>query len=283
MVLGGAAWAADCMNGRGEVQRPLWDGYTLQIGPAEGDHVNECFAAVVTPDGKTLFETFGVDATMLRITGRDVNGDGKPDIVLLTHAANSPRGVYSIIGTDPPGLIRQIVTLADLSFEERSEGKVDIATHDTAFYNFEGMTADQVPAPMLFLRMRGKEIYNVSQIYWPEYEREITQAKAKLSKTDIADLKGESPKQKNQQQKDGPSPEELARMQDLKGTVLAIVLDYIYGGQGQQAWKTLADLWPYNDRDRIRAEILRRRMTGVMRDVSQPAPPAAQPTAATAK
>ncbi len=274
LALSGVALAADCMNGLGELQRPLWDGYSLQIGPAQGDHVNECFAAVIGADGKTVFQIFGVDATMLRITGRDVNGDGKPDVVLLTHAASSPENVYSIVGTaDPPGLIRQIATLANLSFEERSEGHTEIVTHDTAFRDFEGFSADEVPAPLIFLRLKGKEIFNVSQIYWPEYEREINEAKSKLSKNDIATLKGETPKQKNEasQGKDA-DPAEVAHMQDLKALVLQIVLNQIYGGRGQDAWKTLAEMWPYNDRDRIRAEILRRRMSGVMRDIGRPAP-----------
>ena len=273
------AWAADCMNGRGELQRPLWDGYTLSIAPATGERVNECRAAVAGPDGKPIFEMYGVDASMLRATGRDVNGDGKPDVVLLTHKASAPDNIYSIVGTaDPAGLIRQIVTSADLSFEERVEGKIDIVTHDTSFRDFEGMSAEQLPPPMLFLRMRGREIYNVSQVYWPEYERDIAQARAKLSKNDIADLKGESPKQKNEQNKD-PSPQDIAHLQDVKGTVLQIVLDYIYGGKGQDAWKTLGEMWPYNDRQRIREDILRARMAGVMRDISRPVPAAAPPTA----
>ncbi len=270
----GLARAADCINGSGNLERPLWDGYTLIIGPAADQHVNECGVSVAGSDGKPIFYTFGVDASVLRITGRDVNGDGKPDVVLLTHAASSAENVYSIISTaDPPGLVRQITTFANLSFEERSEGHTEIVTRDTAFRDFEGFSGDQVPAPLIFLRLKGKEIFNVSQIYWPEYEREINEAKAKLSKNEIAELKGETPKQKNEasQGKD-EDPAVLAHMQNTRSIVLQIVLDYIYGGRGQEAWKMLADSWPYNDRDRIRAEILRRRMTGVMRDISRPAP-----------
>ncbi len=275
LLWSGMAVAADCINGRGELERPLWDGYTLVIAPAgDQQHVNECGVSVLAADGKSIFFTFAVDATMLRITGRDVNGDGKPDIVLLTHAASSPQNVYSIVSTaDPPGLVRQIATTADLSFEERSEGHTDIVTRETAFHDFEGFSGDQIPAPLIFLRLKGKEIFNVSQIYWPDYEREITEAKAKISKNEIAELKGETPKQKNEanQGKD-EDPVVLAHMQNTRSVVLQIVLDYIYGGRGQEAWKMLADSWPYNDRDRIRAEILRRRMSGVMRDISRPAP-----------
>lgn len=276
-----SALAADCMNGRGEMSRPLWDGYTLVIAPAGGDKVNECGATILGADRKPIFSIFGVDAEMLRATGRDVNGDGKQDVVLLTHSASSPDNVYSIVGTgDTPGLIRQIVTSADFSFEERMEGKVDIVTHETSFRDFEGLSEEQLPPPMIVLRMRGKEIYNVSQVYWPDYERDITMAKAKLSKNDIAEFSGNLRNQKKENERQ-PDPAEVAHEQDVKGVVLQIVLEDLYGGRGQEAWAALKDMWPYTDRDRIRQEILRRRMAGVMRDISRPAPmpAAAQATA----
>ena len=271
LCLSDIALAADCVNGKGENQRPLWDGYTLAIGPVPGDQVNLCRAAVVAADGKTIFEITGVDAGMLRATGRDINGDGKPDVVLLTHAATSPQNVYSIVGTaDPAGLIRQIVTSAELSFEERIEGHVDIVTHDTAFSDFEGL-GSQAPAPLMFLRLKGKEIYNVSQIYWPEYERDITMAKGNLGKNDVAAFMGELPNQTQKDKEQEQSPPEVARRQVVKATVLQIVLDYIYGGRGQDAWKAVTEMWPAMDRQRIRQEILRARMGGVMRDISRPA------------
>ncbi len=270
------AWAVDCANGRGDLQKPLWDGYRLQVGPAQGDHVNECFAAVIAPDGKTVYNVFGSDVSMLRITGRDVNGDGKPDVVLLTHSTASPENVYSIVGTaEPAGLIRQIVTSAELSFEERSEGHVEMVTRDTSFRDLEGFDADQAPAPMLFLRLKGKEIYNVSQVYWPEYEREISLARGKLAKKDMEILKTDEFSQMGHKDKE-PNPEDIAHIRDVKSVVLGMVLDYIYGGKGEEGWKTLTEFWPYSDRQRIRQELLRRRMTGVLRDINRPPVPPAQ-------
>ncbi len=271
------ALAADCSNGRGELQKPLWEGYNLQIGPAQGDHVNECFAAVVGPDGKTVFSVFGSDATMLRVTGRDVNGDGKPDVVLLTHGTASPENVYSIVGTaEPAGLIRQIVTSAELSFEERSEGHTEIVTRDIAFRDLEGLAADQVPYPMLFLRLKGKEIYNVSQIYWPEYERAISLARGRLSKKDMEILKTDEFAQMGHDKEKEMTPEVIAHIQEVKSVVLEIVLDYIYGGRGEEGWKALTEFWAYSDRQRIRQELLRRRMSGVLRDINRPLVPPAQ-------
>lgn len=272
-VLAGTGLAADCANGHGEMQRSLWDGYTLRIAPAQGG-TNQCQATVAAADGKAVFDITGVDATMLRISGRDVNGNGKPDLVLLSHSSSSPENVYSVVGTaEPAGLIRQIVTSAELSFEPRGEeGRMEIVARDTAFRDFEGLPPEQAPKPLLFLRLKGKDIYNVSYVYWAEYEREITIAKSKLSKKDITDFtddRGNLPREGQQKEL---SPQEVERLQETKSLVLEIVLDYIYGGKGQEAWKTVSDMWPLADRQRIRQEILRVRATGVMRDINRPAP-----------
>lgn len=273
LVFSTPALAADCANGRGELQKSLWDGYSLHIAPAQSQP-NQCQATVTAPDGKTIFELTGVDASMLRISGRDVNGDGKPDLVLLSHTASSPENVYSVVGTaEPAGLIRQIVTSAELSFEPRGEeGRMEIVARDTAFRDFEGLPPEQAPKPLLFLRLKGKDIYNVSYVYWPEYEREITIAKSKLSKKDITDFTDDRGALPREGQQRDLTPEQVEHLQETKALVLEIALDYIYGGKGQDAWKTISDMWPLADRQRIRQEILRVRATGVMRDINRPAP-----------
>ncbi len=264
--------APNCINGRGEFQHQLWDGYSIRIAPTE-DAKNPCYAGVIGPDGKAIFEIWGIDAAMDPVTGRDVNFDGKPDVVLLTHEASSAQNIYSIIGTvETPGLIRQIVTGATLTFEDRQgDGHMEIATRDTAFIEFEGLSPELSPTPLIFLRLKGKEIYNVSMVYWPEYEREIQQARGRLGRDDIDDFKGESPGSKQQKDKD-ITPAEMAHRQEVKAIILEIVLDYIYGGKGQEAWKALSEMWPFNDRSRIRQEILKARMNGVLRDINRPAP-----------
>lgn len=275
---GTALAAPHCINGRGELERKLWDGYTLQIGPTE-DASNPCYAGVLGPDGKPIFQIWGVDVSVEPVTGRDLNSDGKPDVVLLTHNPGSAENVYSVVGTaEPPGLIRQIVTAARFSFEDRQgDGHVEIVARDTAFHEFDGLAADQSPEPLIFLRLKGKEIYNVSTLYWAEYDREILIARGKLAKDDIATFKGEQTggasgigtKDPNKPKEE--TPQEIAHKQYVKATILEIVLDNIYGGHGQEAWKALSEMWPYSDRQRIRQEILRARMSGVLRDINRPA------------
>ncbi len=278
LACGRALASPVCVNGGGEFQKPLWDGYTLLIGPGTGEHANECRAAVTAGDGKVIFETYGADAGIGAATGRDVSNDGSKDVVIETHT--SAGNVYSIVGTEnPAGLVRQFVTASELSFEDRlGDGHIEIVTHDTAFVGFEGVAPEDSPQPLVFLRLKGERVANVSSLYWPEYEIEIKREKAQLGKWDISDFMGTTPSNKTDTEKAaGPKPQEERRMLATKAAVLRIVVNYLYAGKGQEAWQALKEMWPYADRDRVRQAILKTRMTGVLGDINRPT---AKPTTA---
>ncbi len=66
------------------------------------------------------------------------------------------------------------------------------------------------------------------------------------------------------------SPEEMQRITETKALVLQVVLDYLYGGRGQEAWAKLKDWWPVNDRPRIQQAILITRARGILSEVNRP-------------
>jgi hypothetical protein len=226
------------------------------------------------------FEVAGAEALVNPISGRDVNGDGKPDVVIETHrTAGQCCYTYSILtpGGNPP-LVRQITTTPPLVFEERgSEGKVEIATHDFAFVGIEGLGESDSPRPLVVFRLRGNTLYNVSPAYWPEYQREVEVAKNSLSRS-AQDLLigrnnsgggtsvggaggGGKPKEL--------SPAEERQLLDAKGAVLTMVVNYLYGGRGEEAWKTIREMWTDRDKDRIRQAILLSRSRGVLSEVNR--------------
>jgi len=53
----------------------------------------------------------------------------------------------------------------------------------------------------------------------------------------------------------------------VKAKVLEIVWSYLYSGREQEAWRSLADMWPALDVDRIRAAILNARARGIRAQV----------------
>jgi len=276
-VLSASAAALDrgCSQGIGEWTENLWDGYKILIAPATESGTAQCRAALTSPDGKVQFEVTGADALVNSISGSDINGDGKPDAVIETHrTAGQCCYTYSILtpGANPP-LVRQITTTPPLVFEDRdNNGKVEISTHDFAFMGIEGLGESDSPRPLVVFRLRGNTLYNVSASYWPEYQRDLEAARNTLSRSGQELLLG-----RNSSSGVGPggnkpkelSPAEERQLLDAKGIVLTMVLDYLYGGKGEDAWKTIREMWTDRDKDRIRQAILLSRSRGVLSEVNR--------------
>jgi hypothetical protein len=200
-------------------------------------------------------------------------------VVIETHrTAGQCCYTYSVLtpGADPP-LIRQITTTPPLVFEDRdNDGKVEISTRDFAFIGIEGLGESDSPRPLVVFRMhKDGSLWNVSQVYWPEYEREIERAKNGLSRngqelllgrnnstgTSVGGGGGNKPKEL--------SPAEERQLLDAKSAVLTMALNYLYGGRGEQGWKTIRELWTDRDKERIRQSILISRSRGVLSEVNR--------------
>ncbi|HYN14399.1 MAG TPA: hypothetical protein VES66_01250 [Terriglobales bacterium] len=263
-----------CAQGVGEWIKNLWDGYKIEIAAARSGAPAQCRAALESADGKVLFEVVGAEALVNPISGHDINADGKPDVVIETHrTAGQCCYTYSILtpGENPP-LVRQITTTPPLVFEDRdNDGKVEIATHDFAFVGIEGLGESDSPRPLVVFRLRGNTLYNVSPSYWPEYQREVEAAKNSLSRSAQELLLGRN---NSTGAGGGAKPKELSpaeekQLLDAKGVVLTMVLNYLYGGKGEDAWKTIREMWTDRDKDRIRQAILLSRSRGVLSEVNR--------------
>lgn len=270
-----------CVRGAPEVQRELWDGYSVVIGPpADVSKKDQCHAVVLAPGGKILFEATDTEAAINPITGTDVNADDKPDVVLETRAARGQCcfNYYIISLADPPGVVRSISVSVPLSFEDRDgDGKVEIWTHDYAFTYIEGLSRSDSPSPLVFFRLKGSTLYDVSPAFWSEYESDIAQARGQIPKKALEDMLKDETEDTKPRAPGEHDPKDETYMH-IRGLVLQITADYLYGGRGQQAWQTLDEMWRLNDRDRIRQVILRTRSRGVLGELSrQPTPAAAPP------
>ncbi len=278
-VLSASAAALDhgCAQGIGEWTENLWDGYKIEIAPLAGSAEPQCRAAFKSAEGKVLFEVTGAEALVNPISGNDVNGDGKPDVVIETHrTAGQCCYTYSILtpGQNPP-LVRQITTTPPLVFEDRdNNGKIEISTHDFAFIGIEGLAESDSPQPLVIFRLRGSTLYNVSPAYWPEYQREINAAKNTISRNAEELLIGRNSTSGTSVGGGKPrelSPSEEKELLDAKGAVLTMVVNYLYGGHGEEGWKTIREMWSDRDKDRIRQAILLSRSRGVLNEVNRTA------------
>jgi len=265
-------FAADraCVAGKGHVDKEV-SGFRVSIAPAaSAEHQGECRAEVLSAAGAVIFEAHGAEAAMNPISGKDVDGDGTPDVVLETVSGNALH--YAVVSlAEPPGLRRELSVSVPLHFEDLdADGRVEIWARDYAFRDFDGLPAAASPAPRVVFRLKGATLVHVSQAFWSEYEKEIVEARGLISKDTLDDFLA-IPTQGDEDRKPKEiGPAEQAKITDLKGIVLEIVLANLYGGRGQEAWKALDELWPATDRPRIRQMILKARTSGILSEINRP-------------
>ncbi|MCI0356722.1 MAG: hypothetical protein L0099_17055 [Acidobacteria bacterium] len=269
LVLPLAAADRTCVAGRGNLEKDV-AGFRVTIAPATGtEHPGECSAVVLSSSGAAVYEAHGAEAAMNLISGRDVDGDGSPDAVLETVSAAAYH--YAVVSlAEPPGLVRELVVSAPLNFEDLDgDGRVEIWARDYAFRDFDGLPAAASPEPRVVFRLKGATLIQASQAFWSEYEKEIGEARGIISRETLDDflaIPGTGPDSKPKEL----GPLELAKITELKGIVLEIVLAYLYGGRGQEAWKALDEMWPPSDRPRIRQMILKARTSGILSEINRP-------------
>jgi hypothetical protein len=275
-----SAASRNCSGGRGEYREELPGGYAAQLAPATDDtHAGQCRAVIAAGDQKTVFEAYGYEVELNPVSGKDVNGDDKPDAVIEAHPPKDQCcwSYYIVSLGEPAGLLRQITTSVPLTFEDRlGDGKIEIWGRDNAFDGVENFAHGDSPFPLVFFRMKGANIYNVSNLFWSEYEREIAQARDGLPRSVIDDLvkpESDDPNKPGGGSGGGgsgdPRDPKTIRLQRAKATVLEIALDYLYGGRGQDAWKTISEMWPPLDRGRIRQVILENRTKGLLSEINR--------------
>ncbi len=269
-LLVSAAAASDCFHGSGQFEKGLPDGYRALVGQAN-DKPEQCRGVLLDPSGKPAFEVTASEVSFDPASLQDLNGDGKLEIVF----DSVDNGEYTVSILTPgatPALIRQISNRRPFTFEDRDgDGRIEIWTRDTAFDGIDGLPSDMSPFPYVVFRLYGSKLVNVSGSFWSEFQREIELANGRAPKGTLDELTREKESMSGKPEQD--SPADLQKKTLARSVILELAVDYMYAGHGAELWKTLQDYWPYNDRDRIRQELLRRRMgSKLLREVARPSP-----------
>jgi hypothetical protein len=115
-------------------KRKLWGGYEISLGPTrngyEGVEDAGCTAAIYNAAGKVVFRTTGFGVIFDEgITGEDVDGDGKPDIVFRTDEAGGAHccWIYNVVSLSPrPHKLFDVGQGGAVRFEKDANGKMTI-------------------------------------------------------------------------------------------------------------------------------------------------------------
>ena len=112
--------------------RKLGNGYQLSVGPSgtareEGDR---CSGTIIDPAGKVVFRTDGFNIVLDEdVTGQDVDGDGKSDVVFRTDTGGGQHCCwsYNVVSLHPrPRKLFDIDASGKVKFEKDKHGRMVI-------------------------------------------------------------------------------------------------------------------------------------------------------------
>jgi len=240
----------------GEVHKVLGNGYVLNIRPAPSEMEALCFVDVLDTSGHALFELNEFAIGLHDATGKDIDGDSHPDLVIEATTGGHCCFTYAILSLTPPKILARIRNEYPIDFSEKA-GKIVLTTRDGAFDYFQGFYSAS-PRADVFLRFEGGGLRDASSDFREEYDRQIAEARAKLTQPVLDRFRAST---------SVPGPAEI------HAVVLTVVLEYLYSGRDQQAWQALADMWPPANLEHTRKMITDAKARGILAPIIHPAPP----------
>ena len=219
-----------------------------------------CIASVKSLGGKIVYSREAPGISLSTSSGRDFNNDGVPDL-LFGYFSGGDSFSWEIFSLGPhPHLIKKFENgyrgILGIDLKDTSHnGQNEIWTRDAAFQFFDHLCHACSPAPILVLHLQGRKLYDVSSKFAPDFDEDIAHQQSEIKPEESTKLKFSKPP--------------YTGLDNTRGTVLQIVLDYLYSGREQEAWKTLDQYWPAGDKNRIHKAILERRRNGILKQVEK--------------
>ncbi len=258
-----------CHEGAGDFEAEFQTGVKVRVGPARSGDLDArvCEAALSWGEQKLAvaeaasqldIDAFGVDL-----------GVGAPVVALQVKKPKAEccmeYRIYSL--RTPPALLRSITGGGFFSAADTDlDGRVEIWTDDAAsvegFENFPLRALDFAP-PVVLRFVRGR-LLDVSSEFRPYFDRKIADLRAKLNPQDLGDFKSSDGKLASAA---AVPAGQFLRLRSVKVKVLEIVWSYLYSGRAQEAWRSLAEMWPAEDLDRIRVALTNARARGIISQV----------------
>ena len=264
--------AVVCRDGIGNFAAISPTGVSVQVGAArsEGFARRQCEGTLLWEKSKALIAT-GVAEMDVDAFGIDL-GVGSPVATFQVKKAEESccmtLQIYSL--RKPPKLLRTITGGTFFSTADTDlDGQIEIWTNDTAsLEGFESREAGEpYSAPTVVLRFVQGRLLDVGSEFQSYFDGEIAKVRSGLDPEELRDFTNSSGRLPPTAHF---SPDDLRRSEKLERTkekVLQIVWAYLYSGREQEAWKSLAEMWPPADLDRIREAILSARDRGIRAQV----------------
>jgi hypothetical protein len=263
-----------CRDGSGGFQAEFQStGEKVRVGAAREDGLasrkceadlgwNKLNLSVATNAAQVDLDAFGVDL-----------GSGIPIAAFQVKQSDSDccmqYQVYSL--KTPPRLLRTITGGSYFSAADKDlDGRVEIWTTDAAAVDgFDSLTLGELEPPTIILRFSRGKLLDVSPEFQSYFDGELERLHASVRGSDLREFKESDGRLSPNEPL---SAERMHYLRRIKAAVLEIIWCYLYSGREQQAWRSLAEMWPPSDVSRIHTAILNARARGIGAQINDSSP-----------
>jgi hypothetical protein len=229
--------------------RALDGGLTLAVrrNADPGASENACVVEVRDSSGQMLFSREGYSARVLGETGRDVDNDGFPDLVIGHDATSGGRCCreYSILSLRPA--LRVLGTFSNPSFESDASRRTVV----WSTLPVSGLGPDMAQAPSIAIvgQYRDGRFVDITLEHCPAILAGTARGLANLSQ-DLWQLEG-SRRAASRAEKSPPSFE----VETTRISAITVVLQMMYCDRDADARELIRQVWPAAEQEQMGASI----------------------------
>jgi len=226
-------------------KKKLWDGYEISLGLSRDPNAVEekCTGAIYNSAGRVVFRTNGFNVVFdEEQTGKDFDGDGKPEVVFRTDTGGGMHCCwgYIIFSLSPkPHKLFEIDMTGRVDFEKDQDGKMVIWKRTAGPYGFTSNA--RTPFAEKILRVRDGKLLDAT----PEFCGKILSDGSEDYQADQRLLTPENLK------KLGATGTGDWNNEDTVSALLSQALQYVFCRRFDEALKEL-ELWPAGDRGKMK-------------------------------
>jgi hypothetical protein len=258
-----------CREGVGDFAAEFLTGVKVRVGPARNEELEArvCEAAlswgeenlpVADAASQADIDVFGVDLGM-----------GAPVVALQVKKSKAACCMeYKIYSLRAPPVLLRTLTGGDYfsAADTDLDGRIEIWTDDAAAVEgFDNLRLSDLDfAPPIVLRFVRGRLLDASSEFQAYYDQKIAEVRAKLSPQDLPDFKNSDGKLVSTA---SIPAVKLIQLRKVKLKTLEIVWSYLYSGREQEAWHSLAEMWPTADLERIRTALSNAHARGILSQV----------------
>jgi hypothetical protein len=258
-----------CDHGSGKFDAQFSAGVVVHVGAAKGGGAatlaTRACAATLNWKEQNLVVAATASQVDLDAFGVDF-GDGVPVAAFQIKKTDTDccrdYAIYSL--EKPPRLLRTITGGDAFNAADRDlDGQVEIWTDDAAIVDvLDGLTLGEFDfPPTVILRFSHGQLRDVSAEFQPYFDSEIAKIRASIPPNDLENFKSSDGRLAGSS--NSGLPGQLRSLRSAKVKVLEIVLAYLYSGRNEDAWRSLGEMWPAGDVDRIHGVIMNARAHGI--------------------